>query len=137
MALYVILESGIQMLADCPTRYYQEDDCTKYIANVPTTWDETRALVACAGKYLVVARRKGNEWYIGGICNGEKDERTFQIHLDFLKGNYELTAYQDGINANYQAMHYNKISKSVTSSDVINIKMMRNGGFAAKLIPKK
>lgn len=80
---------------------------------------------------------KGNEWYIGGICNGEKDERTFQIHLDFLKGNYELTAYQDGINANYQAMHYNKISKSVTSSDVINIKMMRNGGFAAKLIPKK
>ena len=104
---------------------------------MPTTWDETRALVACAGKYLVVARRKGNEWYIGGICNGEKEQRTFQVPLDFLKGNYELTAYQDGINANYQAMHYNKISKSVTSSDVINIKMMRNGGFAAKLIPKK
>ena len=137
MALYVVLESGIQMLADSPTRYYQEDDCTSYIASVPTTWDETRALAACAGKYLIVARRKGNEWFIGGICDGEKDQRTFQVPLDFLKGNYDLTAYQDGVNANYQAMHYNKTSKTVSGKDVLNITMMRNGGFAARITPKK
>ena len=137
MALYVVLESGIQMLADCPTRYYQEDDCTRYITSVPTTWDETRALSACAGKYVLVAKRKGNDWFIGGICNGDEQQRTFQIPLNFLKGSYELTAYQDGVNANHQAMHYNKISKTVTAKDVLTITMMCNGGYAAKLTPKK
>jgi alpha-glucosidase len=130
MALYVILESGVQMLCDNPTRYYQNEDCTRYIASVPTTWDETRALAAKAGEYVIVAKRKGNKWFIGGITNGT--ERNFTVNLDFLSpGKHQMTAFQDGINAGFQAMHYNKVEKAVDNKATIDIQMARNGGWAA------
>ena len=132
MALYVVLESGIQMLADNPTEYYKNDDCTRYIASVPTTWDETRALATEVGKYIIVAKRKGNKWFIGGICGNEQGERTFNVKLDFLgDGEHTMTAYKDGANAGYQAMHYNKVEQKVTKNTTIEVKMVRNGGFAA------
>ena len=132
MALYVVLESGVQMLADNPTRYYQNEDCTRFIASVPTTWDETRCLAADAGKYVIVAKRKGQKWFIGGICNGEQDERTFQLPLNFLSaGTHHLTAFRDGVNANYQAMHYNRQQQDVTSQTTIEVRMAKNGGWAA------
>ncbi len=130
MALYVVLESGVQMLADNPTRYYQNEDCTRFIASVPTTWDETRALEAKAGEYVIVAKRKGDKWFIGGITNGT--ERDFTISLDFLSpGAHRMTAFKDGLNAGYQAMHYNKIEKDVDRTQTIDIHMVRNGGWAA------
>jgi alpha-glucosidase len=130
MALYVVLESGVQMLADNPTRYYQNEDCTRFIASVPTTWDETRALEAKAGEYVIVAKRKGDKWFIGGITNGT--ERDFTIKLDFLSpGAHRMTAFKDGLNAGYQAMHYNKIEKDIDRTETIDIHMVRNGGWAA------
>ena len=130
MALYVVLESGVQMLADTPTRYYQNDDCTRFIASVPTTWDETRALEAKAGEYVVVAKRKGNKWFIGGITNGTP--RDFQLRLDFLSaGQHRLTAFRDGLNADYQAMHYNKSEQTVTNGTTLSVHMAKNGGWAA------
>ena len=93
MALYVVLESGVQMLCDNPTRYYENEDCARYIASVPTTWDETRALEAKAGEYVIVAKRKGSKWFIGGITNGT--ERDFSLKLDFLSpGRHRMTAFQ-------------------------------------------
>ena len=133
LALYVVLESGIQMLADNPTRYYQNHDCTQFIASVPTIWDETRALEAKAGQYVIVAKRKGNKWFIGGICNGD-EERTFKLKLDFIgAGQHHLTAFKDGLNAGYQAMHYNKVERDVTRDSEIEVKMVKNGGFAARI----
>ena len=130
MALYVVLESGVQMLADNPTRYYQNDDCTRYIASVPTVWDETRCLSAKAGEYLVVAKRKGQKWFVGAITNGTPRDLT--LSLSFLaSGNHKLTAFKDGVNADYQAMHYNKIEQSVTSGTSLNIHLAKNGGWAA------
>ena len=52
LALFVIFESGSQMLADNPTLYYQNDDCTRFITQVPVTWDETKALKAKTGEYV-------------------------------------------------------------------------------------
>ena len=130
MALYVVLESGVQMLCDNPTRYYENEDCARYIASVPTTWDETRALEAKAGEYVIVAKRKGSKWFIGGITNGT--ERDFSIKLDFLSpGRHRMTAFKDGVNAGYQAMHYNKVDKNVDSTETVDIHMARNGGWAA------
>ena len=130
MALYVVLESGVQMLCDNPTRYYENEDCARYIASVPTTWDETRALEAKAGEYVIVAKRKGSKWFIGGITNGI--ERDFSIKLDFLApGRHRMTAFKDGVNAGYQAMHYNKVEKNVDSTETVDIHMARNGGWAA------
>lgn len=132
LALYVVFESGVQMLADNPTLYYQNDDCTRFITSVPTTWDETRAVAAEVGQYVVVAKRKGAKWYVGAICNGEK-ERTLDISFDFLTHgkSYKLTAFKDGKNADYQAMHYNIEEKQLNSNDHIQLQLAKNGGWAA------
>jgi len=132
MALYVILESGVQMLADNPTRYYQNEDCTRYITSVPTTWDETRAIEAKVGEYVIVAKRKGAKWFIGGITNGTA--RDFRLKLDFLSdGQHKMIAFKDGVNADYQAMHYNKIELDVSRDSIIDIHMVQNGGWAAAI----
>lgn len=135
MALYVVFESGIQMLADNPTLYYRNLDCTEFITSVPTTWDETKALAATAGEVAVVAKRKGDLWFIGGITNGKEPERSLVLDFDFLeKGKtYTMTYFEDGINAGKQAMDYRKKSVQVKAGEQITIKMVRNGGWAAVL----
>lgn len=131
LALFVLFESGVQMLCDNPTLYYKNQDCTDFITQVPVTWDQTKALKAQAGEVAVVAKRKGKVWYIGGITNGK--ERQLDIKLDFLAANkqYEMTSFADGINANRQAMDYKKTTKEVNSGTSIPVKLSRNGGFAA------
>ncbi|MBR6339257.1 MAG: glycoside hydrolase family 97 catalytic domain-containing protein [Alloprevotella sp.] len=132
LALYVVLESGVQMLADSPTRYYQNDDCTRFIASVSTTWDETRALAAKAGEYAVVAKRKGEQWFIGAITNGTPRDLT--LSLNFLDvGRYTLTAFRDGANADYQAMHYNTETRTIDPDTTLNIHLAPNGGWAARI----
>lgn len=134
LALFVIFESGLQMLADNPTLYYRNLDCTEFITQVPTTWDETKVLEAKVGEYAVVAKRKGSIWYIGGMANGSK-ERTFELNMDFLNTGqvYKMTSFEDGINAGCQAMDYRRKESNVVSVDKITIKMVRNGGWAAVL----
>ena len=135
MALFVIFESGLQMLADNPTLYYRNEDCTRFITQVPVTWDETVALDAKVGEYVIVAKRKGEKWYIGGMTNNKENERQFEINLDFLKDNktYRLTSFEDGVNAGRQAMDYRINSSNVKKGQKISVKMARNGGFAAVL----
>ena len=134
MALFVVLESGLQMLADNPTLYYREEACTRFITGVPVTWDETRALHAEAGKYTVVAKRKGDKWYIGAINAGNDAEGiSFDIPLDFLSPgrDYRMESFEDGINAFRQAMDYRRKERQVASADTISIHLTRNGGWAA------
>lgn len=133
LALYVLFESGLQMLADNPTLYYRNADCTEFITQVPTTWDETIALAAEVGEVAIVAKRKGDKWFIGGMTNNKQDVREMEICLDFLNNgkNYKMTSFKDGINAGRQAMDYRRDESSVKKNDVIKIKMTRNGGFAA------
>lgn len=80
LALFVIFESGLQMLADNPTLYYRNEDCTRFITSVPVTWDETVALEAKAGEYAIIAKRKGDKWFIGGMTNNGQTEREFGIN---------------------------------------------------------
>lgn len=133
LALFVVFESGLQMLADNPTLYYRNEDCTRFITQVPVTWDETVALEAKAGEYVIVAKRKGDKWFIGGITNNGENNREFTVKLDFLKENrsYQMTSFEDGVNAGRQAMDYRCKSSQVKSGDSFTIKMARNGGFAA------
>ncbi|MEO3404625.1 glycoside hydrolase family 97 protein [Mucilaginibacter sp. CAU 1740] len=135
LALYVVFESGVQMLADNPTLYYRSPDCTEFITSVPTTWDETKALAAEAGELAVVAKRKGTRWFVGAITNGKETTRSVELNFDFLeKGKtYTMTYFEDGINAGRQAMDYRQKSMQVKAGDKITIKMVRNGGWAAVL----
>ena len=132
MALFTVMETGTQMLADSPTQYYKNTECTEFITQVPCTWDETRALQAKFGEYLIVAKRNGRKWFVAGICNGKENTRHFKIPLDFLStGNHSMTIVTDGFNAGNQAMDYRLNKQEVTSSTVLDITMVRNGGFTA------
>ena len=132
MALFVLFETGLQMLADNPTFYYRNDECTRFISRIPVTWDETRALKAVAGKFAVVAKRKGDKWYVGAI-NGSNEGIELEIPLDFLTPgkNYTMTGFEDGINAFRQAMDYRKTQRRVDSTGKATLKIARNGGWAA------
>ena len=132
MALFVLFETGLQMLADNPTLYYRNDECTRFISRIPVTWDETRALKAVAGKFAVVAKRKGDKWYVGAI-NGSNEGIELEIPLDFLTPgkNYTMTGFEDGIYAFRQAMDYRKTQRRVDSTGKATLKIARNGGWAA------
>ena len=132
MALFTVMETGTQMLADSPTQYYKNAECTEFITQVPCTWDETRALQAKFGEYIIIAKRNGRKWFVAGICNGKENTRHFKIPLDFLSAsNHSMTIVTDGFNAGNQAMDYRLNKQEVTSSTVLDITMVRNGGFTA------
>jgi len=133
MALFVIFESGLQMLADNPVYYYREKECTDFITQVPVTWDELKVLEAKAGESAVLARRKGDTWFIGAMT-GDKD-REVTISLDFLEDGktYTLTSFEDGINADRQAMDYKKRESTVQKDKSLTLRMVRNGGWAGVL----
>lgn len=133
MSTFVCFESGLQMLADNPFNYYRERECTEFITKVPVTWDETKALVANAGQVLVVAKRKGDKWFIGGMCNGAEKVRLMEIPLNFLAQGktYNVTAFEDGINADRQGADYKKRQFVTKRGDSLKLRMVRNGGYVA------
>lgn len=130
MALFVAFESGIQMLADSPTRYYENPECTEFITSVPVTWDETRVIDAKVGSYYVVAKRKGTKWYVAAITG--KDSQKLTLPFSFLgAGKHRITWFQDGPNSNRHAIDYRKRQGEVESTTVFDIELARNGGWCA------
>ncbi|HTN38691.1 MAG TPA: glycoside hydrolase family 97 catalytic domain-containing protein [Arachidicoccus sp.] len=133
-ALYVLFESPLQMLADNPSNYLKEKDYTTYLSKFPTTWDDLRVLYADAGKAVILARRKGNLWYLGGITNW--DPFNHPVKLDFLgKGKYQMELLKDGINADRAAEDYKLVHKSVDASTSLSVPMAPGGGFSAIFTP--
>ena len=127
LAEYVIFESPFNMLCDSPSNYRDEDECTRYIAEIPTVWDETIALDGKVGEYTVIARRSGDRWYVGGITNW--DEREIEIDLTELdlKTNQAIE-FCDGINANKIAEDYDKNNITI-ENNTYKAKMRKGGGF--------
>ena len=129
LGMYVVYESPLQMLADSPSNYYREPVCMEFLSQVPVVWDETRVLKASVGEYVVVARRHGDTWYIGGMV-GEKGQK-FEIDLDFIKGNKTLTYWEDGVNVDMNANDFARRVQKVKQGDKITITMYDGGGYAA------
>lgn len=136
MALFVIMGSPMQMLPDSPSDYYREHACTEFIAKIPVAWDDLRVLKAKVGAYTVLARKNGDDWYIGAITNW--DLRSFDIALDFLEdGTYQMEFVEDGINADTRAIDYIKKTKTVAKGEVITINLTPGGGWVSRLIKMK
>jgi len=131
LAMYTIFEAPLQMLADNPTIYQREQECTDYIASVPTTFDETKSLDGKVGEFISLARRKGTTWYAGAMTNW--DAREITIDLSFLgEGSYRAILFEDGINANKEATDYKKTIINVTAKDQLKVSMASGGGWAAR-----
>ena len=127
LAEYVIFESPFNMLCDSPSNYLKEDECTRFIASVPTTWDETVVLDGKVGEYLVIARKKGYRWYVGAITNWE--ERDLVVDLSLLPGFGAKSGkiFRDGPNANRVAQDY--VSEQVQVwSTTVKVHLAKGGG---------
>lgn len=135
VAMYVVYESPLQMFCDSPTEYYKDKGCTAFMSKFPSVWDETKVLKAAVGEYILIARRKGETWYIGGMTNNIP--RSFDLDLSFLSGEtYEMESLRDGINSDMNAKDYKLAIQAVDKTTKITIEMHNGGGFAA-VISKK
>jgi alpha-glucosidase len=135
LAMYVVYESPLQMLADSPSNYLREPEMMEFLGPVPTTWDETRVLDGKIGDYVAVARRHGRDWYVGAMTDWTA--RDLEIDLSFLpEGGFELDAYADGVNADRWASDYARAKSEVDGTRRLKVHLAEGGGWAARLRPR-
>ncbi len=130
MAMYTLFEAPLQMLADSPSLYRKEQECTDFIAQVPTVFDETIALDGELGEYLVLARRKGNTWFIAAMTDWTP--RDLVIDLSFLPaGNHHAIIFEDGVNAHRDGEDYHRSEVSVSAHTPLSVHLAGGGGWTA------
>lgn len=135
LAQYIIYEAPLNMLADSPSNYRKEKECTQFIADIPTIWDETKTIDGEVSKYIAIARRKGNSWYVGALTNWDK--RVEEIDLSFLDGNdYRAEIFRDNINSDRDASDYKKEVVDIPDNKKMKIVLMPGGGCVMKIIKK-
>lgn len=131
LAMYVVLENTLSMVCDYP-QAYEGQPGFEFLKEVPTTWDETIVPGAEVGEWICMARRKGNDWYLGTITNNTA--RTVTIPLNFLSaGNYEAEIYSDAAGAAQNPNHLVKTKQQVSSSGKLVIQLAAGGGQVVKL----
>lgn len=135
LAEYMIFDSPLCMLCDTPVNYEREQECTRFIASVPTVWDETRVIDGRVGEYIVTARRSGDVWYVGAICSWKA--ANVEIGLDFLgEGEWCAEVFRDGINASRNGTDYIREDVEVKRGESIVAEMAPGGGIAMKITRK-
>ncbi len=132
LAEYVVFNSPLTMLCDSPSAYMAEPECLDYIAKIPTVWDEIVPLAGEVGKYVVIAKRRGDNWYVGAMTDWTA--RDIEIDLNFLgEGNWNVETYADGINADRIARDYVKTDDTIGTPTKITAHLSPGGGFVAIL----
>ena len=130
LAMYVCYDAPLQMMSDSPSNYYKEEESATFISKMPTVWDQTKVLDAKAGDYILVARQKDNNWYLGAMTDWSP--RSLTLDCSFLgDGTYEIEIMQDGLNAGKSAVDYKRTVEQVTRTSQIKIDMAKGGGWAA------
>jgi alpha-glucosidase len=134
LAMYVVLENYLGMVCDYPAAYEGQPGF-EFLKIVPTIWDETKVLDARVGEYIVIARRKGNDWYVGAITGHEG--RAINIDCSFLKsGNWETTTFSDTEDAGAYPNKVNKQIKMIQSNDHIELRLAAGGGAVMHIVKK-
>jgi len=133
LAMLVVYEDPQMMLFDWPGAYRNQPGI-EFLKIVPATWDETHFIDGRIGEYIILARRKGKEWYIGGMTNWTAREVSFSP--DFMKkGRYTAEFYVDGKMADKNPKEMQISTSKVSTTDKITLKMASGGGFAIRLFP--
>lgn len=140
MAMYTIFDAPLQMLADSPTKYMQNQECTDFIAQIPTVYDQVVPLDGKLGEYVVVAKRKGVRWYIAAMNNWQARDLTVDLSLlikmnetnnKLEKLNGWANIFADGINADREATDYKHTQRQINSDDKLQIHLAPGGGWTA------
>ncbi|MGM0475372.1 MAG: glycoside hydrolase family 97 protein [Bacteroidota bacterium] len=137
LAMYVVYESPLQMVSDHPEAYRGEPG-SEFLKVVPASWDETLALEGEIGKYILLARRLGDDWYLGGMTGEES--RDVEVPLSFLSDGerYHFTLYSDSEESQTDPKSLMITDDEVTSGSApLKVSMAPGGGMAAvfRLLP--
>jgi alpha-glucosidase len=136
LAMFTMFYAPLEMLTDAPTAYQKEPVILNYLASMPTTWDETIPLQGKVGDYAIIARRKGEDWFVAGITDWT--ERTVSVKFDFLKDQkYNAEIFTDGVNASRIGNDYIHTNKQIGKGESLDFAMAKGGGFAIRLTPVK
>lgn len=134
LAMMVVYESPLQVLPDSPYSYHTSPAGTDFLEIVPVTWDDTRVINGAVGDYITVARRSGQEWYLGSMTDWT--ERTLDIPLDFLgAGTYRAEIWADAYEANDYPDRLMKSARTVTAGDTLQAVLKSGGGQVVHLTP--
>ncbi|HSL22436.1 MAG TPA: glycoside hydrolase family 97 catalytic domain-containing protein [Vicinamibacterales bacterium] len=130
LALSVVFESGVQHFADSVESYRAlGPEARKFLADVPAAWDESRVLAGEPGRLIVVARRDGDGWYVGGL-NGQDAPADAHVSLAFLEaGRWTATIIRDGA----EDRSFQSEARAVSPADTIDLPMRPRGGFVVRL----
>jgi alpha-glucosidase len=126
LAMYVVLENYLPMVADYPDAYIGQPGF-EVIKKIPGTWDETRVPAAAVDQYVSIARRKNNGWFIGTITGN--NAREVSVNLNFLPaGKYTAEIYSDAADASENANHLTKQIKTVDKKTILKLLLAPGGG---------
>ena len=132
LAMFVVYDSPMQIFSGNPSQGFSEPAFMDLLGSIPTGWDETVIPEAKVGEYIVTARMKGHDWFIGGLTDWTI--RDFNLKLDFLQGGaYTATLCKDGVNAEKYAADYNISTMDVNKQSVVSIHLAPGGGFLLRL----
>lgn len=113
LALTILFESGLQHLADKPESYLaQPTEVQQFLSHLPSVWDETRLIDGYPGRFVIMARRNGNRWYVAGI-NGLDIPQNLSVPLDFLGRNKKITAFEDCVDASWNIQTRKEVPQEI------------------------
>jgi alpha-glucosidase len=119
------------MVSDSPSTYMKEQESMDFIASVPASWDDSKALDGKIGEYIVMARRKSNTWFLGALNN--ETPRSLTVDLSFLgNGKYKAFIYADGLNADKVGTDYKFTTQEVTRESSLPVKLATGGGYTVR-----
>ena len=135
LAMFVVYDNPLQIFSGNPSQGWLEPKFMALLGSLPTTWDETKILDAKVGGYIVTARQKGQNWFIGGMTDWTA--RDFDIKLDFISdGAYTITSCVDGANAERYASDYSLTTGEIKKNGTYHVHLAPGGGFLLKLVKK-
>jgi alpha-glucosidase len=132
LAMYVVYDAPLVMLADMPSAYEREPDALELLSSVPTTWDETIGIDGRIGEWVLVARRKGDEWWLAAMTDWSA--RSIDVGLGFLeRGTWEATLWTDGVNADKVGTDYRRTSRALEAGAPLRLVLAPGGGAVVRM----
>ncbi|MCD8291143.1 MAG: glycoside hydrolase family 97 protein [Prevotella sp.] len=129
LALFIILSAPFATMCDSPDEYRKYPDILKYLSDVPTSWDKTISLDAGVGEYAVLAKRKDDVWFVGGLNAWGK--RNVEVKCNFLKQGkqYEAEIFRDDKGCKQNANLYIHENIMIDNNSILKMEMASGGGF--------
>lgn len=135
LAKFVVYESPLTVVCDHPDHILGKPGAD-FLRIVPTVWDDTEFLGGYPGDYVAMARKNGENWYVGVLNNSKR--KTIEINTGFLEeGTFEVEIYSDTKQSDTNPETISITKSSLRKGDPLKTSMAACGGFVAVFRPKK